>query len=124
MEGIRPPGPFLAMAATASIPWSTWCSEIELYAVDISWSGWDPARQQALLLHCLGQEGRRRYRVAEAAAAGAAAPPPGTALAGGEAGDAAGRHDSRTRLKVMSYQVVSRCSENCLKSLVMPCLRD
>ena len=66
----------------------------------------------------------RRYRVAEAAAAGAAAPPPGTARAGGEAGDAAGRHDSRTRLKVMSYQVVSRCSENCLKSLVMPCLRD
>ncbi|KAF0293074.1 hypothetical protein FJT64_009045 [Amphibalanus amphitrite] len=35
---------------------------------------WDEARQRALLLHYLGQEGRRRYRVAEAAAVPAAVP--------------------------------------------------
>ena len=69
MDGIRPPAPFLDTAATASVPWSAWYADFELYAMAIGWSQWDEARQRALLLHCLGQEGRRRYRVAEEAAA-------------------------------------------------------
>ena len=52
----------------------------------IGWSEWNPARQQALLLHCLGQEGRRRYRVAEAAAA--AAQPRGVPRPGDTGGEA------------------------------------
>ena len=55
-------------AVSATIPWSAWYADFELYALTIGWSQWDEARQRALLLHCLGQEGRRRYRVAEAAA--------------------------------------------------------
>ena len=86
MEGIRPPGPFLATAATASIPWSAWYADFELYATAIGWSQWDSARQQALLLHCLGQEGRRRYRVAAEAATAAqhrvTAHPPGAEVSG------------------------------------------
>ncbi|KAF0300427.1 hypothetical protein FJT64_027083 [Amphibalanus amphitrite] len=74
MDGIRPPGPFMDTAAAGSVPWSAWYADFELYATTIGWSQWDEARQRALLLHCLGQEGRRRYRVAEAAAVPAAEP--------------------------------------------------
>ncbi|XP_043194543.1 uncharacterized protein LOC122366396 [Amphibalanus amphitrite] len=74
MDGIRPPGPFMDTAAAGSVPWSAWYADFELYATTIGWSQWDEARQRALLLHCLGQEGRRRYRVAEAAAVPAAVP--------------------------------------------------
>ena len=68
MDGIRPPAAFMDTAVSATIPWSAWYADFELYALTIGWSQWDEARQRALLLHCLGQEGRRRYRVAEAAA--------------------------------------------------------
>ena len=91
MEGIRPPGPFLATAATASIPWSAWYADFELYATAIGWSQWDPARQQALLLHCLGQEGRRRCRVAAEAATGAQ-----HRVMAGPPGDSRGQRDQRT----------------------------
>ena len=57
------------MATTASkrLPWSVWYQEFELYALTVGWSSWDECRKQALLLHCIGQEGRRIFRAEEAA---------------------------------------------------------
>ncbi|XP_043239605.1 uncharacterized protein LOC122390579 [Amphibalanus amphitrite] len=114
MEGIRPPGPFLATAATASIPWSAWYADFELYATAIGWSQWDPARQQALLLHCLGQEGRRRYRVAAEAATAAqhrvtACPPATTEVSGTSEPGASGTETAPQVKRESQGNVMSDC---------------
>ncbi|XP_043219856.1 uncharacterized protein LOC122380615 [Amphibalanus amphitrite] len=62
MEGIRPPAAFLPLPGPPVVPWNNWFPDFEVYAMAIGWSAWSQERQQALLLHCLGQEGRRLFR--------------------------------------------------------------
>ena len=68
MDGIRPPAAYLATALAQRQQWSVWYRDFELYAITIGWTAWDEQRKQALLLHCLGQEGRRLYKAEEEAA--------------------------------------------------------
>ena len=62
MEGIQPPGAFLAVAEKLRVPWSRWLEDFKVYAQAIGWEEWSEERQQALLLHCVGAEARRLYR--------------------------------------------------------------
>ena len=62
MDGIRPPAAFLSTPGKPQLPWRAWYSEFEIYGLAIGWCDWSEQRQQALLLHCVGQEARRLFR--------------------------------------------------------------
>ena len=62
MDGIRPPAAFLSTPGKPQLPWKAWYSEFEIYDLAIGWCDWSEQRQQALLLHCVGQEARRLFR--------------------------------------------------------------
>ena len=58
VEGISPPTPFPAEPGKTPTPWKTWKTDFENYMLAIGVDTFSDARQQALLLHCIGSEAR------------------------------------------------------------------
>ena len=59
--GIDPPPKFMECPGIPAIPWDEWQSLWSTYADAIDADQFSAKRKTALLLHCLGTEGQKRY---------------------------------------------------------------
>lgn len=55
------PPPFLPHVGKPAMKWTDWYREFKIWAVSKDWDSWNQGRREALLLNCVGQEGRRLY---------------------------------------------------------------
>ena len=53
------PKPFLTVPGEPTVPWLRWKRSFDLYMTASGYCDFTEARQKAILLHCLGQEGQR-----------------------------------------------------------------
>ena len=58
---MQPPAPFLPTPGKPVVDWDTWEGKFKNYLLAISGDTFSPARQRAVLLHCVGDEAYRLY---------------------------------------------------------------
>ncbi|XP_043237499.1 uncharacterized protein K02A2.6-like [Amphibalanus amphitrite] len=61
LDGVQPPAPFLPSPGKPAVDWQTWEGKFVNYLLAISGDTFNPARQRAVLLHCVGDEAYRLY---------------------------------------------------------------
>ncbi|KAL1416262.1 hypothetical protein MTO96_006380 [Rhipicephalus appendiculatus] len=68
-SGLAPPPPFLLSPGRPVVPWEQWHRMFETYLLTSGAAELSPERRRAILIHCLGTEGRRIFNTLPATAA-------------------------------------------------------